>query len=182
MRGTTAIIALALLGAAACGGSKQGPFAWLNPRPAPHAWSVASIPTGAEMAYPPGWQRPHSDVGTASAALITSSGRYIGYLNVTPRQGDETLAGWASFRTAHNADEGDRNVTRLASAAGLRFLTGSGSCVKDAYTTSIGARYIETACIVKGSKSTSVIVGTTTPGASAQIAPLLERAISGFRI
>ncbi len=147
----------------------------------PHGWSVTSIPTGAQLAYPPGWQTPHSDPGTASAALIASSGRYIGYLNVTPRQGDETLTGWASFRTAHNADEGDRNVTRLASATGLHFLSGSGSCVKDAYTTSTGARYVETACIVKGSKSTSVIVGTTTPGASAQVSPLLERAISGFR-
>ncbi|HUE27477.1 MAG TPA: hypothetical protein VMP89_11940 [Solirubrobacteraceae bacterium] len=181
LRGAIAIVALSLLGAAACGGSKQGPFAWLKPQPVPSGWGVASIPTGAQLAYPPGWRTIHGDPGTATAALIAPGGRYVGYLNVTPKQGNEQIAGWASFRLSHNADEGDRNITRLASGTGLRFLTGTGSCVKDAYTTSIGVRYIETACIVKGSTSTSVVVGATTPGTSARITPLLERAISGFR-
>ena len=180
-RGATSIVVLSLLGAAACGGSTQGPFAWLNPRPAPPGWSVASIPSGAQLSYPPGWSRTRADPGTAIASLIGSGGRYVGYLNITPKQGGETLNGWASFRVAHNADEGDRNVTRQGAAMGLRFLTGSGSCVKDAYTSSIGVRYIEIACIVKGRTSTSVVVGATTPGAWARMSPVLERAISGFR-
>ncbi len=147
----------------------------------PRGWSVASIPTGAQLSYPPGWHRTRADPGTATAALIAPDGRYVGYLNVTPQQGGEEVTGWASFRISHNAQEGDRIVTRLGAATGLRFLTGSGSCVNDAYTTSIGARYIEIACIVKGSTSTSVVVGATTPGAWTQMSPLLEQAISGFR-
>lgn len=180
-RGALAIVALSLLGAVACGGSKQGPFAWLKPRPAPQNWTVARIPTGAEFAYPPGWRTMHGDAGTVTVALLGSGGRYLGYLNVTPQQGAEKLTGWAAFRTAHNADEGSRDVTQLASATGLRFLTGSGSCVKDAYTTTTEARYIELACIVKGPTRTSVIVGAATPASWARIGPLLERAISGFR-
>jgi hypothetical protein len=181
LRVAIAIVALSLLGAAACGGSKQGPFTWPKPRAAPHNWGIASIPTGAQLAYPPGWQRIRSDTGTATAALTAADGRFLGYLNVTPQQGGEKLTGWASFRTAHNAHEGDSNVTALAAATGLHFLSGPGSCVKDAYATKTAAHYIEIACIVKGSKSTSVVVGAATSGSWAQMAPVLERAISGFR-
>jgi hypothetical protein len=113
--------------------------------------------------------------------LFGAGGRYLGYLNVTPQQGAERITGWASFRVAHNAEEGDRNVKRLAAATGLRFLNATGSCVEDSYTTSISARYTEIACIVKGPSTTSVIVGAAPPVSWAQVSPQLERAISGFR-
>lgn len=180
-RTTSALVLISLLGAVACGGSERQPFAWVNPRPAPKGWVVTRIPAGAQLAYPPTWQKTPGDPGTATAALLGPGGRYLGYLNVTPRQGAEQLTGWASFRVTHNAAEGDRDVVRLAEATGLRFLTGSGSCVKDSYTTTTGARYIEIACIVKGPSSTSVIVGAAPPASWAQISPMLERAIDGFR-
>lgn len=176
-----AVVAVSLLGAVACGGSGQRPFAWVTPGPVPKGWNVVRIATGAHLAYPPGWAKTASDPGTATAALLGAGGRYVGYLNVTPRQGAENLPGWASFRISHNAEEGDRDVVRLADATGLRFAGGSGSCVKDAYTTTIGARYIELACIVKGPTSTAVIVGATPSDSWAQISPLLERAIAAFR-
>jgi hypothetical protein len=176
-----AVVAVSLLGAVACGGSGQRPFAWVTPRPVPKGWNVVQIPTGAQLAYPPGWDKARGDPGTATAALLGAGGQYVGYLNVTPRQGDETLTGWASFRVSHNADEGDRDVKRLAAATGLRFLDGTGSCVEDSYTTSVGARYTEIACIVKGPSTTSVIVGAAPPVSWAQVSPQLERAISGFR-
>lgn len=179
--GAIAVVALILLGAAACGGSGQGQFGWLKSRPAPSDWSVARIPVGAALAYPPGWHTIRGDAGTATAALLGSGDRFLGYLNVTPRQADEKLTGWASFRTAHNADEGDRNVRRIAAATGLRFLDGRGSCVKDSYSTRTGARYVEIACIVKGPASSSVIVGAAPPGSWKQVSPQLERAIAGFR-
>ena len=174
-------VAISLLGAVACGGSGQPPFAWVTPQSVPRGWNVVQIPAGAQLAYPPGWDRTHGDAGTATAALLGAGGRYLGYLNVTPRQGAEKLAGWASFRVAHNAEEGDRNVVRLADATGLRFLSGSGSCVKDSYTTTTRARYVEIACIVQGPTSTSVIVGATPLRSWARISPLLERAIAAFR-
>lgn len=178
-----AIGAVALLLATACGGAgaKPGPFTWLSPRPAPSGWSVATVPSGAKLAYPPGWRQIRGDAGTATAVLMAGPGNYLGYLNVTPRQGDETVAGWASFRVEHNGEEGDRHVKRLASATGLHFLDGSGSCVKDAYTTSAGRSYVEIACIVSASSRASVIVAAAQPSSWARVSPQLERAISGFR-
>lgn len=153
-------------------------FAWVRPGPAPAGWPVATIPTGAAMPYPPGWRRIKSDPGTASAAALGDNDRFVGYLNLTPRQGAETLEDWARFRVEHNADEREHNVTMLASATGLHFSGARGSCVRDAYTTSTGSRYIELACLVAGRHSSAVIVGASAPSAWSRVAPLLERSIS----
>jgi hypothetical protein len=153
-------------------------FAWLRPRPAPTGWGVARIPTGAVMRYPSGWRRIHGDAGTATAVLRNRDHEFVGYLNLTPRQSDESLGNWASFRLGHNAEEGDRGVTRLASASGMPFRSGPGSCVRDAYTTLTGAHFIELACLVKGPTASSVIVGASPPAKWAQMAPLIERSIS----
>ena len=133
------------------------------------------------MAYPPNWSRQEGDPGTATAALLSAGGRYLGYLNLTPRQGSETLSNWASFRPGHNAHEGDRTVKRLAAATGLRFLAGQGSCVKDSYTTQINARFIEIACLVSGPHGETVIVGAAPPNRWTSTGPLIERAIEGVR-
>jgi hypothetical protein len=173
-----AAVALAALGLAACGtpAGAGGPFAWLSPRAAPAAWPVATIPSGAAMPYPPGWTPARGDRGTATAVRLGQRGEIVGYLNLTPQQGDETLANWRTFRTEHNAREGDRHVHTLATAGGLRFRSGSGACVKDSYTTGTGAKYVELACLVRG----SVIVGAASPQAWPAIAPQIERAISGL--
>jgi hypothetical protein len=113
--------------------------------------------------------------------LLGSGGRFLGYLNVTPRQGDETLSDWPSFRVEHNRDEGDHGVRRLAAAIGLHFLTGRGSCVKDSYATRTGARFVEIACLVTGPRTTSVIVGAAPPSAWARESGAIERAIAGVR-
>jgi hypothetical protein len=131
------------------------------------------------MSYPTGWRRIGGDPGTATVALIVRH-RFLGYLNVTPRQGSETLTGWQRFRVKHNAEEGDRAVVTLASGSGLRFRSGSGSCVRDAYRTTSGTRYVEIACLVAGRLATSVIVGAAPPDQWPRISPLIERAISAF--
>ncbi|HEY6397759.1 MAG TPA: hypothetical protein VIX82_09930, partial [Solirubrobacteraceae bacterium] len=102
---------------------------------------MARISDGATMPYPPGWARIPGDRGTATAALLDARHLFLGYLNVTPRQAEETLAGWPGFRVRHNAKEGDRKVTTLAFRMGVRFRRGHGSCVEDSYTTSTGTRY-----------------------------------------
>ena len=177
-RAASVILALASAG---CAGSSHGPFAWLRPQANPQGWEVARIPTGAELPYPPGWRIVPGDRGTATAALLTADGGYVGYLNVTPRQGRESLSGWASFRIAHNADEGNTGVKALAAATGLRFRTGHGSCVKDSYTTRSSAHYIEIACLVAGSRASTVIVGAAPPTAWPRTSGMIERAISAFR-
>ena len=141
---------------------------------------MVRIPNGATVAYPPGWRRVHGDPGTATVALVGSDHRFLGYLNLTPRQGAETLRNWGRFRVEHNAEEGERNGRALAVGTGLRFRTGAGSCVRDSYTTTTGTQYIELACLVVGPRASSVIVGASPPRSWPQLSPLLERAIAGM--
>jgi hypothetical protein len=132
------------------------------------------------MTYPAGWQRIHSDPGTVSAALQDPhSGLVVDYLNATPQQGEETLQNWARFRPDHNREEGDSHVQVLASARGLRFRNGRGSCVIDRYRTP-RTSYQEIACLVRGTRGTTVIVGAALAARWRQTAPALERAVSAF--
>jgi hypothetical protein len=158
----------------------QRAFSWLVPKPAPPGWQSAQIPSGAELFYPASWQRQDGDPGTATAALLTSKGTFLGYLNITPQQGPEKLTGWAAFRIHHDEDEGDQHLKQLASATGLRFRTGPGSCVEDSYSTEIHKHYLEIACIVAGKKATTVIVGAAPPSAWSREAPVIRRAIEGL--
>ena len=187
------VAALGVLGAAAiagCGSSANQaaqqaarspePLAGLPRATAPARWALAQLPHGGTtMAYPPSWHRVRADPGAVSAALIRR-GRIIGYLNATPQEGDETLADWHNFRPAHNADEGDRSVNLRASATGLRLRGGRGSCVIDDYTTSSGQRYRELACIVAGTRATTVVVGAVPPFRWNRSRPVIDRAIESF--
>jgi hypothetical protein len=160
--------------------SARTAFAWLTPTAAPPGWSRARIPDGAVLYFPATWVREHGDPGTATAVLTDASGRVRGYLNATPRQGDENLANWASFRVHHNAEEGDRDVHTEAAASDLRFPSGRGSCVKDRYRTISNAQYIELACLVSGARTSAVVVAAALPGSFSELAPELERAVSSF--
>jgi hypothetical protein len=176
---------------AACGSSSSetsGPaapadpaaFAWLHPKAPPAHWKVKSLPSGkASLAYPGTWRLTRTDPGTVTATL-RHGGRIAGYLNITPQSGDETLANWDSFRPGHNREEGDRNLVAIASASGLRFRNGTGSCVKDEYGTETGRHYREIACIVRGPSATTVIVASAPPADWAQQSPTLEQAVSSF--
>lgn len=186
-----------LIVCAACGGAASTPhgstgprpgaspqtrptFSWFKAQPPPQGWHVAQIPSGASMSYPASWRPQHGDTGTATVALRNAGGTFLGYLNITPRQGPETFRGWASFRVHHNHAEGDLNVRQLASASGLRFRSGHGNCVEDSYGTKTHAHYIEIACIVAGARATTVIVGAAPPSSWSQEAPVIERAIEGL--
>ena len=181
-RTAAAGLATVLLAAAGCGGGSHhaSAFGWLRPGPPPGGWRAAQIPNGAVLAYPPSWRRVHGDRGTATAVSLDPGGHIVGYLNVTPRQGYETPANWARFRPDHNGEEGERSVRTLASASGLKFRTGRGTCVKDSYTTTTGARYVEVACLVGGGRTSAVVVGASTSALWARISPVLERSISAF--
>ena len=186
-----AVALVALLTLAGCGGAaRQGgksasgtpaPFTWLRPAAAPADWRIGSLPSRtADLAYPPGWRSIRTDPGTFSAALLGPHDRIRGYLNATPQSGAETLANWNGFRPAHNTEEGDRNVITEASASGLRFRSGTGSCVIDRYATTTGARYREIACIVRGARGATVVVAAATPADWTHLAPQLERAVASF--
>jgi hypothetical protein len=161
--------------------SNPSAFAWVQPAKVPNGWRTRSLPSGkATLAFPPGWRLTRTDPGTVTATRKTNDG-IVGYLNITPQQSEETLANWASFRPAHNREEGDQDLVPIASATGLPFRNGRGSCVKDRYLTESGARYLEIACIVSGGSGTTVIVGATPPSLWARYSPALERAISSVQ-
>jgi hypothetical protein len=158
-----------------------GAFAWLRPRAIPSSWSALRVPgSPARLPLPGGWKQAHGDAGTRTAELENSSGEIVGYLNATPQEGKETLANWSQFRPAHNRDEGDREVRLLASARGLPFQGGTGSCVLDSYLTAAGTRYREIACLVAGSSASTVVVAAAPPRRWAAEALVLERAVAGF--
>lgn len=172
-------VTIALTG---CGASShKNPFAELHPQAPPGGWRVVTIPNGASMAYPPSWHPQHGDAGTATATLKSPDGRFLGYLNLTPRQGAESLSNWSSFRVDHNGEEGDVGIKRLAAATGVHFRSGRGSCIKDSYATRAGARYVEIACLVVGRRSADVIVGAAPPSQWSHEAASLERAIEAVR-
>jgi hypothetical protein len=129
------------------------------------------------LAYPPDWHTVPGDRGSLSAALRDRAGSYVGYLNLTPRQGDERQSSWTAFRIRHNQAEGDRDLRLIAAALKLRLARETAACVQDAYTTSIGTRYVEIACLF-GGRRPSVVVAAAPPGRWALQAQTLERAVS----
>jgi hypothetical protein len=148
------------------------------PAPAPRTWGSATIASGgASLFYPAGWRPIPGDRGTVSVALRDRMGLYRGYLNVTPRQGAESLAGWASFRTARNTADGDRRLREVTAAENLRFTNAHGSCVVDDYLSRIGSHpYRELACIVAGKRYTSVFIGAALLSDWPELGPVALRA------
>jgi hypothetical protein len=169
-------------GARATKARAGGAFPSLEPSRAPRGWTSATIASGAAtLFYPANWKPIPGDKGTVTASLRDSEGRYLGYLNVTPRQGAEQLAGWAAFRTRRNAEEGDKHVRIVAAGENVRFAKARGSCVIDDYLSKVGSNpYRELACIVTGARHTSVFVGAALMGAWPTLGHVLERAGSAL--
>jgi hypothetical protein len=157
------------------------PFAWLRPASPPVGWHVARTPDGAALAYPPEWTAIKTDPGTASVALRGNGDRIDGYLNVTPKQGAETLANWSRFRPQKNRAEGARNVHLLAATGDAHFRSARGSCVIDAYTTSV-TTYEEVACLVSGPGSSAIVVAAAPTRLWQERSVVLERAVSSFAV
>ena len=188
--GAAAVLAAALVAVAVAGisgrsaGSSNGPaFPAIHPAAAPAGWLSATLPDGAVLWYPPSMRPVTADRGAASAVRLGRAGGYLLYLNATPRQGDESTANWPAFRLNHLRDDDARSARELAAAAGVRFRGGTGSCVLDSYVTKVGAHhYTELACLVQGSRASSVVVAAAPTANWPQAASLLERAIAAYRV
>jgi hypothetical protein len=123
------------------------------------------------------------DPGTISAARFSASGKYLLYLNVTPRQGGETLRNWPDFRIDHQRDEDTSAVREVSEQSGVRFLGGTGTCVTDAYVTKVDSNhYTEIACFVRGRTGATVIVAAAPTADWASSASALRRAIDGYLV
>lgn len=158
-------------------------FGWFEPSRAPAGWKhVRLLSGGAVLSYPASLGRIHSDAASVSFGTHDRSGRILVYLNVTPKQGNESLANWPAFRIRHNRGESDA-VHEDGHAVGLWFIGGKGSCVIDHYETRVKVNsYREIACFVRGRTTASVIVATALRSRWARAATLLERAVESYRV
>ena len=166
------------------GRAAAGPgFAWFRPRPAPPGWREAPLPGGAAvLSFPPSLSAMPGDAGTVTRGL-DRSGSVLVYLNVTPRQGDETLRGWAGFRLEHLRDDDARSARLDSEAGGLAFRGGRGSCVIDDYVTRVRAhQYREIACYVRGAHASSVLIAAAPAADWARYGGLLEQAVESYAV
>jgi hypothetical protein len=118
-----------------------------------------------------------------SAAVRTRDGGVVAYLNATPEQGSERPRGFAAFRVHLLAEDHDEAVHEEASAEGLAFLGGRGSCVIDSYVTRIRHhRYREIACLVVGSQAGTVVVAAALTARWNRFRSLLQQAVAAFTV
>ncbi len=162
--------------------SLTGPFAWLASTAPPTTWTRLTLPAGlGSLSVPPGFRAVPGDPGTASLAVLGSDGTYLGYLNVTPRQGDERLAGWAAFRLAHLRGDETISATQDGAVQSVQTENTTRSCVADDYVTEVGHHHFhEVACLVMTASAASVVVAATPSGDPARLWTQLERAVAAY--
>jgi hypothetical protein len=160
-------------------------FTWFRPRfTSPGGWLQASLAgRSGVLSYPPMLRPMHGDPGAMTFGLNTRVGAVLVYLNVTPRQGDETLQNWQHFRVEHLGEEGQSAVRVDATSGVLPFRGGQGRCVVDDYTSRVhNNRYREIACFVSGAHASSVVVAATRVVSWAQYGTLLEQVVNGYAV
>ena len=162
-------------------------FAWFRSETAPASWLRASLAGQSGVLSYPSMLRPLSgDAGTVTYGLNTRAGAALIYLNVTPRQGGETLQNWPGFRAEHLREDGETAVRIDAASGTLSFRGGQGRCVVDDYTTKIhNNHYREIACYVQGATSAhtaSVLIAATRAVTWAQYGTLLEQVVNGYAV
>jgi hypothetical protein len=152
--------------------------------PAPAGWHRVSLPNGtATLSYPPSVRPIAGDADAVSVARLGTAGRYLLYLNATPRQGKESLPHWAAFRLSLLRSDDASSVHQDGAASGVRFRGGTGSCVNDDYVTKIGTHhYEEIACLVYGKSGASVVVAAAPAAQWPRMRLLLERAVAAYQV
>jgi hypothetical protein len=162
-------------------------FTWFHSETAPASWLQASLAghTGV-LSYPSMLRPMPGDAGTVTYGLNTRAGAALVYLNVTPRQGGETLRNWPGFRMEHLREDGETAVRIDATSGILSFRGGQGRCVVDDYTTKIhNNHYREIACYIQGTtgaRTARVLIAATRAGTWAQYGTLLERVVNGYAV
>ncbi len=159
-----------------------GSFGWLASTRPPATWARLTVPSGlGTLPSPPGFRTVGGDPGTLSVALRNSGGTYLGYLNVTPRQGSETLQDWVAFRLTHLRDDDAVSVHEDAMVQSFRTVAAMRSCVIDDYVTTVDHhQFHEVACYVMRGAVGSVVVAATPSGDPAHVWTQLERAVAAY--
>jgi hypothetical protein len=143
---------------------------------------TTALPNGtAVLAYPASLHRISGDRDAVSVAKLSPSGAFLLYLNATPRQGEESLRNWATFRLGLLRSDSASSAHEDSAATGVRFRGGTGSCVVDDYVSRIGRHhYEEIACLAQGRTGASVIVATAPAAQWPAALPTLTRAVSAY--
>jgi hypothetical protein len=192
-RGTVIALGLALAAVAAAAGiwssvsaSSKPAATPLVPPPAsaPSGWQHLTLPNGtAVLYYPPSMHPVSGDSDAASAARLGPDGKFLLYLNATPRQGGETLRNWSSYRVRVLTGDDASRASLDGAAVDQRFRGGTGSCVIDHYVTRVDAhRYTELACLVQGRSGASVIVAAAPTALWPSSRALLAQAVSAYTV
>ena len=170
-------------GTAQTSGAGTAGFAWFHPGSPPTAWLRAHLPgQSATLSYPAALRPVHGDHGMVTVGRDSRSGAVLVYLNVTPRQGGETIRNWPSFRLEHLREDGDNAVGVDSVSPSLNFRGGQGRCVIDHYTTDVHSNhYQEIACFVQGPHAASVLVAATSTGMWRAYQPLLDQVVSSYQ-
>ena len=157
-------------------------FGWLASTTPPITWTKLAAPSRLGiLSSPPGFRTVEGDRGSLSLALLSAGGTYLGYLNVTPRQGNETLRDWAAFRLSHLLRDDATSVHKDGMVSSLRTANGARSCVTDDYVTTIGHHHFhEVACYVIRNSVSGVVIGATPSGDPAHVWSELETAIAAY--
>jgi hypothetical protein len=159
-----------------------GSFGWLTSTTPPTTWARLTIPSGlGKLSSPPGFRIVNGDPGTLSVALRNPAGTYLGYFNVTPHQGDESLQDWTAFRLTHLLDDDAVSVHEDAAVRSVRTAAAVRSCVTDTYVTTVGHHHFqEVACDITRRSVNSVVVAATPSGDPAHVWTELERAVAAY--
>jgi hypothetical protein len=160
----------------------RGPFAWLKQTSLPQGWTQLDGDSSVgPLPLPPRFHAVAGDRGTLTAVLFGRGGAYLGYLNATPRQGDERLQGWPNFRLEHLRDDDARSAREDTAAQLVRTGPALRSCVIDDYVTRVGHHHFhEVACLVVQNSAGSVIVAATPSGDPAHVWAVLQRAVAAY--
>jgi hypothetical protein len=133
------------------------------------------------LSIPPDAAPVPGDPGSVSATVTAPNGGLRIYFNATPQQGEESLTNWSEFRLAHLTGENAASASRLQYRAGMEFRGGIGSCVEDTYVTRIGAhKYREIACLVAGTRGSSVLVVAAPADSWDRYSPIVEQAVDAY--
>jgi hypothetical protein len=172
---------VAFLAVADAAGSRVASFRWFAVAPAPASWKHRALPSGAGiLSYPATFVDGHDSDGVARERL-DRHGSVLVYLDLSPKQGSESLRNWPSYRLGLVRGESS-DVHEDGHTFGLTFRGGRGSCVLDDYRTRVkNHHYREIACFVQGHKGAAVLIAAALESEWVRAAKTLERALDAYR-
>ena len=180
--------AVAVLTLAACltgadaAGTRAASFRWFAAAPAPATWAHRALPPGAGILSYPATFVSGTDRDGISRERLDRHATVLVYLDVSLKQGTETLRDWPSYRLGVVRGESNE-VHEDGHALGLSFRGGRGSCVLDDYRTRVkNHHYREIACFVQGRRYASVLIAAALESEWVRAVKTLERAVDAYRV